>query len=587
MSLGWLLLQNTICLIILGFGEYGNHIRVAAQCKQPNPDGRSGLSVVKSSYAVNEVVGVLCIPGYRPFVKEITCKRNWILKFHWSSTPQCIDQCKKPNPAGRFSLSIEKDYYDVDEVVIVQCNQGYQTRVKRITCRWPESEDQWDPAPQCVEQCKKPNNNGNYTLSGSGNFYDVGQSATVRCSTGYQPLYERIKCVAPRSRSEWDNDPLCIAQCKKPYPDGTYSLSVEKEYYNVEEVVTVQCNEGYRPLVKEIRCRRRGSADQWDRTPRCIPQCKKPESTGNYTLSGSGKFYDVGESVTVRCRTGYRPLYERIRCVAPGRRSEWDTEPLCIAQCKKPNPDGRYSLSVEKEYYDVGESVTVQCSEGHRPQVTRITCRSWGSAVHWDWTPLCIIPNLPHIMKGPSMEDGRIRWILLNREGLVTGYKLDIEARRDSDPSVTGHQSHWFPPNVTECEILLQPGINYTVTIRAVTSSGGGASDVYVVETPPIGGRRNVTGTSNSTRSSIVSLDLESMLWLVVPIFTVKLLVLVVLLKIQFTLIAGKTSETDLDRHEKPKEYRILYRKREEEFVSIQNGPGDNVCSDPKEAAHS
>ncbi|KAM4707202.1 uncharacterized protein O3C94_004295 [Discoglossus pictus] len=95
------------------------------------------------------------------------------------------------------------------------------------------------------------------------------------------------------------------------------------------------------------------------------------------------------------------------------------------------------------------------------------------------------IPDKPEIIKYPSMTESTITWRRLpDNKGRITGYQLNIIARRDCNSSFYAEESHWFDRNVTEYKIQLKYGTKYTVKLRGYTSAGAGEGVTWVGETP-------------------------------------------------------------------------------------------------------
>ncbi|XP_075703720.1 complement factor H-like [Rhinoderma darwinii] len=436
----------------------------ARQCKRPLGVGM--IPADRAFYNVGDSLTVRCQTGYRPSQENIKCLNPQTTN-EWDINVQCIGQCKRPDVEGM--IPVDKEFYNVGESLTLQCEAGYRSLhdlsrcayitlglLERTTCTSRQPNDVWDNPPKCIAQCSKPSVVG--IISADKEYYEVGESLPVRCRNGYRPSRQRIYCANPRSDNEWNPSLRCLGnyrqgQCE--YPAGEGMIPADRQFYSAGESLTVQCDVGYRPSHEKISCINRQNDVAWDHYPRCIARCEKLANTNRYKISGLKPYYDVGESVHVWCRPGYSPLHVMITCVTLQTKDDWDNPPQCMAdQCKKPNPDERYRLSVEEDYYAENEVVSVFCIEGFQPQDPEITCRRSGSTVQWDRTPQCI----------------------------------------DSDKSLE---------------------------------------------------RFNL------------SLDLVSALWIVVPIFTMKLLALVVLLKINFNLMEEGSK----------RKWIFFYRKRKEDEV--------------------
>ncbi|XP_056408885.1 C4b-binding protein alpha chain-like isoform X2 [Hyla sarda] len=173
-------------------------------------------------------------------------------------------------------------------------------------------------------QCRRPSGEG--MIPADRESYNVGESVTVRCGIGYRPSPERVTCLNPKTRNGWDQTGQCIGQCRRPAMEGM--IPVDKDFYNVGESIIVRCEAGYRSLHERTTCTSRQPNDVWDNPPMCIAQCRKPPIGG--LISAYKEFYEVGESLPVQCRTGYWPSHERTYCANPHSGSEWDPSSRCI-----------------------------------------------------------------------------------------------------------------------------------------------------------------------------------------------------------------------------------------------------------------
>ncbi|XP_073495420.1 complement factor H-related protein 1-like [Phyllobates terribilis] len=155
------------------------------------------------------------------------------------------------------------------------------------------------------------------------------------------------------------------APCRRP--DGEGVILAEKEFYDKDEDLQVRCEDGYHlpssSSYMMIRCTNPQMNDEWSPSPHCIAQCRRPDGEG--VIPGEKEFYDQGENVEVRCKDGYRLLSADTwtQCINPRTYNEWDRSPQCIAQCRR--PDGEGVIPAEKEFYDQGENVEVRCKDGY------------------------------------------------------------------------------------------------------------------------------------------------------------------------------------------------------------------------------
>ncbi|OCT57074.1 hypothetical protein XELAEV_18004010mg [Xenopus laevis] len=61
-------------------------------------------------------------------------------------------------------------------------------------------------------------------------------------------------------------------------------------------------------------------------------QCAKPTGLGIISLSEEKDFYDLWESVIVTCARGYHAVSGAITCEWQGTRSDWNEPDLCIGE---------------------------------------------------------------------------------------------------------------------------------------------------------------------------------------------------------------------------------------------------------------
>ncbi|XP_077334481.1 receptor-type tyrosine-protein phosphatase kappa-like isoform X2 [Lithobates pipiens] len=355
-------------------------------CVKPEGKNLSITSEIKLNYDIGDVVTVSCDTGYRPSSSNIVCESHNGTP-RWNVTVQCLGQCAKPPTKNSSIISHEKETYDIDDVLTVSCDLGYHPSSTNITCVDRDGFPQWNETVQCTEQCKKPEISNVATLIIDQPYYKVNDSVKVNCTKGYWPTYKKMTCVRSGDGSKWDQTPECIELCKKPEISNVAPLTKYKRHYKVNDSVEVNCTEGYRPTYEKMTCVRSGDESKWDQTPECIAQCKKPKITNVAESTKYEDYYNVNESVEVKCKTGYGASHEKMTC---REGSKWDQTSQCIEQCKKPEISNVATLTKDKLYYEVNESVEVNCTEGYWLTYKKMTCVRSGAGSKWDQTPECI-----------------------------------------------------------------------------------------------------------------------------------------------------------------------------------------------------
>ncbi|XP_072270093.1 zona pellucida sperm-binding protein 3 receptor-like [Pyxicephalus adspersus] len=174
------------------------------------------------------------------------------------------------------------------------------------------------------------------------------------------------------------------AQCRRPIIGNMERLIQDKEYYNKGDSVTVQCKSGYYPSSDRMRCTNPRTSQEWTPpTVTCTAQCAKPIIGNVQRLIEDKEYYNNGELVTVQCKSGYYPSSDTMRC--DNRTSQEWTPPTvtCIAQCKKPIIENVESLTNDKEYYNRRELVTVRCKPGYYLSSDTIRCQNPRTSREW------------------------------------------------------------------------------------------------------------------------------------------------------------------------------------------------------------
>ncbi|XP_056408704.1 uncharacterized protein LOC130314468 [Hyla sarda] len=381
----------------------------------------------------------------------------------------------------------------------------------RILCINPGTDNEWNPHLQCIAQCKRPAGEG--IKPGGKEFYDKYESLDVTCDTGYRlssSSSPRIHCINPDTDNEWSPPPQCIEQCKKPSIRNLEKLSPYKEYYNRGDKITLQCNPGYYPSYNTIQCKNNGSRSDWTPSAVCIEQCKKPSIRNLEKLSPYKEYYNRGDKITLQGNPGYYPSYNTIQCKNNGGRSDWTPSAVCIGvkvtimevtstsiqlsivctpdQCKDTQKTIKTCIKPQDPNIDSckgGKDVTFSGLKPYKQYEILITHRRSQLPLQTlHITTGETVPAAPEMVQMPSMEDGTIIWKINDDRGNITGSELNIVGKRDYNSSFSLNLTEWSPPNVTQYKISLQHGTNYTFRVRGFTSAGGGEYKDITMETP-------------------------------------------------------------------------------------------------------
>ncbi|XP_073474238.1 receptor-type tyrosine-protein phosphatase kappa-like isoform X3 [Aquarana catesbeiana] len=401
--------SNIVCESYNGTPQWNVTVQCLGQCGKPSTNNLSIVRHEKEIYDIDDVVTVRCDPGYHPSSTNITCvDRDGFPQ--WNKAVRCIERpCKRPEISNVTTLPKDKLNYKVNESVEVNCTKGYWPSYKKMTCVQSGDESKWDQTSECIERpCKRPEISNVTTLPKGKLHYKVNESVEVNCTKGYWPSYKKMTCVQSGDESKWDQTSECIERpCKRPEISNVTTLPKDKLYYKVNESVEVNCTKGYWPSYKKMTCVQSGDESKWDQTSECIERpCKRPEISNVTTLPKGKFYYKVNESVEVNCTKGYWPSYKKMTCVQSGDESKWDQTSECIAQCKWPEITNVAESTKYEDYYNVNQSVEVKCKEGYRASHVKMTCRG---GAKWDQTSQCIAqckkPEITNVAESTKYED--------------------------------------------------------------------------------------------------------------------------------------------------------------------------------------
>ncbi|XP_077346721.1 uncharacterized protein LOC143995870 isoform X2 [Lithobates pipiens] len=361
--------------------QWNNTLRCIRMCRKPE-DTMMKMDPEKTFYNIGETVTVTCPVGYFPFYPSVQCV-NYGFYNHWNNIPRCLGLCKKPGDSV-MKMDPEKTYYDIGETVTVKCPDGYRPSHPSVQCvNTTVFSIDWNDRPQCIEMCKKPEDLV-MKMDPENKYYNIGDNVTVTCSVGYLPSHPSVQCVNTFGfYNQWNNRPYCVALCKKPEV-SMMTMDPEKTFYEIGDTVTVKCLDESRNSYPSVQCVQIGSSIRWNNPPKCIRYCKKP-TLGNLSIFYVNKrHYNKGEWITVQCLPGYLPSSQIMQCENPHSSQEWAPPTItCIAQCKKPIIDNVDTLFLDKGYYKKGDSIKIKCNYGYYPTSSSMRCDNPHASMEW------------------------------------------------------------------------------------------------------------------------------------------------------------------------------------------------------------
>ncbi|XP_067320825.1 uncharacterized protein [Anolis sagrei] len=219
--------------------------------------------------------------------------------------------------------------------------------------------------------------------------------------------------------------------------------SEQKEFY-VNDTASVTCREIKDRSAYEVVCVADGEGAAWDlsRVP-CL-RCQVPMNLdGGLEWTPRASTFGPGETLTLTCAEGYRPVPERVQCVEKRAVVDWDVKPVCKPEqgstapppstSPEPGPPlttskapERFCLKSEwppsisalgtsfKETFVIGERVWVRCrlEQYVGPKRSWIFCREKDGRPEWDTSSFHCIEK-PQVSKEDvqaSASSIRLRW---------------------------------------------------------------------------------------------------------------------------------------------------------------------------------
>ncbi|NWV13177.1 CFAH factor, partial [Ptilonorhynchus violaceus] len=331
-----------------------------------------------------------------------------------------------------------------------RCNDGYQMLSQR-NYRECQADGWSNDIPHCeVIKClpvQEPEN-GRIIMTGVfelGQEYSFGQVVNFECNAKHKLIgAKEIICSA---NGKWSND---VPQCKEivcdvPGIQHGY-VNSPKQSYKELEILQFSCKEGYKYGNRAYAmCTESG----WNPPPSCTEvECSPPKiSSGNF--SPQKDKYILGDTITVRCNTGYHFKALTGRTTAECTSNGWVPDPACVRRpCDYPAiENGQLSYAYESQrfhYFPMrfGQRVHYYCIDGYSTPsgVTwvEILCSERG----WSPEPKCLkkcyateLKNgyFPSHWKNHYKEGERARY------GCYNGYQAQHE-------EIACTRNGWSPP---------------------------------------------------------------------------------------------------------------------------------------------
>ncbi|XP_051549663.1 complement factor H-like isoform X2 [Myxocyprinus asiaticus] len=312
-----------------------------------------------------------------------------VLSFTFVQAQECL---QKDITYENIEL-LEKDSYNNDEIVKVNCQTGYNGmyKLKCVNGKWEEIIARHCSRKKCGHPGDTPN--GDFKLL-EGTEFVFGATVEYTCKTGYE-MASRVKLRHCRSQG-WDNSvPICeVVKCPAIHTEGDLTASGNMEEGSYGDVIHFECVSPDKKIDRssDIHCKENGA---WsDSVPKCIEiTCTAPNIPHGRILSAKENHeeYKKDEILQYRCEKGYKSREGIPRCTKYG----WSLNPECDeVTCQiKSTSYGTESIEPEgKTIFRAEETVKITCSErywifGIKKNTKSFTCQIDGQ---WDDEPTCV-----------------------------------------------------------------------------------------------------------------------------------------------------------------------------------------------------
>uniref|UniRef100_A0A3P9CI19 Complement factor H n=1 Tax=Maylandia zebra TaxID=106582 RepID=A0A3P9CI19_9CICH len=337
---------------------------------------------------LGDTVRYTCISGYKrkDSVTQATCTRDG-----WEPNPLCEEiKCRRQQFNNADITGKIQAEYRYNDRVQYNCRRGYEGSFT-LTCR----EDGWHRSNECTAITGCPTTSFDRRLK----VWQHGDKLYFRCEDGYKPLSKGWWGEATCVHGVWSGVESCIEEqkCREApeIPNGEGILGNTEQHGQIQEMIFIDCNEGYSAKIEELTCR----DGRWDLNGSLDDICKSnhdncspPPKVENAVITTCyRKQYPSGSEVTYQCRDKYTiEGNATLKCTA----GEWkELNIQCILYCDQ-LMDESLDFRAEKEKYMTGEIIEYQC-KNRAGIIGTATCQhgKWAKAIECE--EKCGVPKTP------------------------------------------------------------------------------------------------------------------------------------------------------------------------------------------------
>ncbi|XP_041133023.1 complement factor H-like isoform X3 [Polyodon spathula] len=357
------------------------------------------VNTPKIKHLIYEETTLSCNEGYETVNKKVSEKVTCTETGEWSIPLLCKEiTCVKPSNIPHGRIYSYKREYKINEVETLHCSNGYETANKKVSEKVTCTETgQWSIPLLCKEiTCVKPSNIPYGSIYSYKHEYKINEAETLQCNNGYETVNKKVsEKVTCTETGQWSIPLLCKEiTCVKPSNIPYGSIYSYKHEYKINEVETLQCNNGYetanKKVSEKVTCTETG---QWSIPLLCKEiTCVKPRNIPYGSIYSYKHEYKINEAETLQCNNGYetanKKVSEKVTCTETG---QWSIPLLCKEiTCVKPSKIPYGSIDSYKHEYKINEAETLQCNNGYetvnKKVSEKVTCTETGQ---WSISLLC------------------------------------------------------------------------------------------------------------------------------------------------------------------------------------------------------
>uniref|UniRef100_A0A8C4WQU4 Uncharacterized protein n=1 Tax=Gopherus evgoodei TaxID=1825980 RepID=A0A8C4WQU4_9SAUR len=217
----------------------------------------------------------------------------------------------------------------------------------------------------------------------------VNDTVLVTCAEEPESGPFPANCTALKDRGAvWDISGVkCLRMCNDWVRQVDFDLAQTEFGVGAEGRVT--CRQQFQQNSFSVTCRETESGRfEWDLgAHKCVKKCEISRTwDSGLQFAHEGQFYALGDSLTLNCSEGYWPSPPVIKCVRNGSQAVWSEIPACRGVCTMAgNWPPSVSAASARTEFAVGESVLVTCRpEQYEGSPAWVRCTETAGRVEWD-----------------------------------------------------------------------------------------------------------------------------------------------------------------------------------------------------------